>query len=158
MTQRSNSVRNDPIVSDAAIRKVLRREMDRAINIDREFTRQELAEESGVNIHTLDAIRSNDTAKQRRVTLEDAFSIAHTLGERTVNALLSRIGYVARRVDDPDAAQPMQIAADGMQHLATIARAAADGWIDHTEAQATTEAADMLIATILPLSSHGRAE
>jgi len=154
MSQDSNSVRNDPIISDAAIRKVLAREMDRAINIDREFTRTELATESGVNIHTIDAIRTNDFAKHRRVTLEDAFSIAHTLGERTMNALLSRLGYVARRIDDPEAAQPMQVVADGMVQLAVIAGAAADGKIDHTEEPMTTEAADRLIAVVLPLSSH----
>lgn len=155
MTDARNSVRDDPIVSDAAIRKVLAHEMDRAI-VRREFTRKELAEASGVNIHTIDAIRTGDMGKQRRVTLEDAFSISHALGDRAVNALLGRIGYVARKLDDPDTIQPMQIAADGMQHLATIARAAADGRIDHTERPMTTEAADMLIATVLPLSSHGR--
>lgn len=90
-------------------------------------------------------------------SLSAALSLAVVLGPKALNLILSTIGYAGRPLDEADDIQPMQIAADGMQHLAIIARAAADGRIDHTEERETTEAADMLIATVLPLSSHGKA-
>jgi tellurite resistance protein len=51
----------------------------------------------------------------------------------------------------------MVMTAAAMQHLSVIATAAADGRIDHVERPAVREAADMLIATVLPVSSHGDA-
>jgi len=154
--QDGNAAQSGPIVSDERIRDTLRRQIDRAYTIDRSFTRASLASETGVNVYTLDAIMSRDPAKQRRVTMEDAFSIASVLGDRAVNALLALMGYAGRRLDDPDAMQPMLIAATAMAHLSTIATAAADGRIDHTEQPGCQEAADMIIATVLPMSSAGR--
>lgn len=156
MTQRSETVRTVPIVSDERLRSMLRREIDRTINITRDLTRAELAASSRVNIHTIDQILSRDVAKHRRIALEDALSIAWVLGEQTVNAILATIGYVAGPLEDADVLQPMQIVAESMGHIAIIARAAADGRIDHTEEMETTEAADLLIATVLPLSSTGK--
>jgi hypothetical protein len=151
-----NSAQTGPIVSDERIRDTLRRQIERAYNVDRSFSRATLASESGVSVHTLDQIMSRNPEKKRRVTMEDAFSIAQLLGDRAVSALLSTIGYTARRMDEPDALQPMLIAATAMAHLSTIATAAADGRIDHTEQPGCQEAADMIIATVLPMSSAGR--
>ena len=151
-----NSAQSGAILSDERIRDTLRRQIDRAYTVDRSFTRATLAAETGVNVYTLDAIMSRDPAKKRRVTMEDAFSIASVLGDRAVNSLLALIGYAGRRLDDPDALQPMLIAATAMAHLSTIATAAADGRIDHTEQPGCQEAADMIIATVLPMSSAGR--
>ncbi|UIJ43702.1 hypothetical protein LZK98_11435 [Sphingomonas cannabina] len=156
MTPRENSVQSEPIVSDTKVRDALRRELDRAINIERTFTRAQLALESGVNVYTIDAILSRDPAKQRRVALADALSIASVLGERAVSAVLSLIGYVARPVDEPDDLEPARIVADGLAEFAVIASAAADGRIDHIERPKCRDAADHIIATVLPLSSHGR--
>jgi hypothetical protein len=152
----STSAQTGPIVSDERIRDTLRRQIERAYNVDRSFSRATLASESGVSVHTLDQIMSRNPEKKRRVTMEDAFSIAQLLGDRAVSALLSTIGYTARRMDEPDALQPMLIAATAMAHLSTIATAAADGRIDHTEQPGCQEAADMIIATVLPMSSAGR--
>ncbi|MGE4321949.1 MAG: hypothetical protein AB7E60_02845 [Sphingobium sp.] len=158
MTHRSNTVRNEPIVSDETIRGTMRRQINQAINIaPRRFTRQTLAQESGVNVHTIDSILSRDEAKHRRIALADALSIASVLGERAVNAILADIGFVARPLDEAGDACPMQMTATAMQHLSVIATAAADGRIDHVERPVVQEAADMLIATVLPVSSHGGA-
>lgn len=89
--------------------------------------------------------------------LNVALSICVVLGKPAVNAVLSLIGYGgAAPFDEPVANQPMQIVANGMKHFAVIANAAADNRIDHTEERVTTEAADALIAEILPLSSAGK--
>ncbi len=151
----TTSVRTPPTLPDERIRNTLRREIDRAINLDRSTTRAQLAVDSGVNIHSIDAILTHDKAKHRRIASEDALSLVWALGDRAVQAYVALIGYSARRHDEPDDQQPMMIAASAMAHLSTIATAAADGRIDHTEAPLCREAADCLIATVLPLSSAG---
>lgn len=156
MTQRSNNAQNEPCVSDERLRNALRRQIDRAYNAQRSTTRQQLSTESGVNVFTIDAIMSNDAAKQRRVKLEDAFSIVFTLGERAVNGLIAEMGYTgARKTDAPDPLRPMQLAAKAMAHLSTIATCAADDVIDYREEPICRDAADQLIATVLPMSSAG---
>ena len=95
----ASSAQCGAIVSDERIRDTLRRQIDRAYTVDRRFTRATLAAETGVNVYTIDAIMSRDPAKQRRVTMEDAFSIASVLGDRAINSLLALIGYAGRRLD-----------------------------------------------------------
>lgn len=155
MTQRSNSVQSEPIVSDDRIRDMLRKEYNRAVNVARSTTRVQLASDSGVSIHQIDALMSRDASKNRRVTASDCLSLCWALGEHAVASFMALINYSARPMDDGDEACPMQMTATAMAHLSTIASAAADGRIDHTEAPKVREAADMLIATILPVSSHG---
>ena len=155
MTQ-VNTARNGAIVSDERIRNALRHHIDLAINIRRTSTRAELARDSGVSIHAIDAILTRDVAKQRRVATEDAFSLAFTLGDAAVQALLGTMHYSGRRLDEGDALQPMMLAATAMAGIATIAKAAADGRIDHTEAPACRDTADLIIATVLSLSSAGQ--
>lgn len=159
MTHPSNTVPNEPIVSDAAIREVLRRQMHRAINMSpREFTRTTLAKESGVNVHTIDSILTRDEAKHRRVSLADAFSIVAVLGEGAVNALLAAIGFGgAKELDEADDAHPMHDMVKAMGALNVFAQAAVDDRIDHTEIESVRDASDTLIATFLPYSSHGGA-
>jgi hypothetical protein len=156
VSNRSNSAQNGPVVSDERIRNTLRRQIDRGYNIDREWTRATLSSESGVGVHTIDSIMSHDPAKHRRIAMEDALSLASVLGERAVNSVLALIGYTGRRLDDPDTLQPMMMVATAMGHLSTIATAAADNIIDHTERPSCQEAADMIIATVLPMSSAGQ--
>lgn len=153
---RNNSARRLPTVSDERIRNVLRRELHRAINMDRRFTRSELEEETGVTVHQIDQILSRDAAKKRRVTVEDAFSLAEALGDRCIQALIATLGYVGRPRSEADARRPMAIVANCMGHLSTIAQAAADDNIDHIEAPDTADAADMIIVELTPLSSMGK--
>jgi DNA-binding XRE family transcriptional regulator len=117
------------------------------------WTDADLAAASGVNARAIKSYR----VEGKEPSLSAALSLACVLGPKALNPVLSLIGYVAKPLDEPDAIQPMQIVADAMGSLATISRAAADNRIDHTEEPETTAAADMLIATVLPLSSAGRA-
>lgn len=89
-------------------------------------------------------------------SLSAALSLGVVLGGPAINALLAKISYVARPLDEADDGCVRMMAADAMGHLAVIARNAADGRIDHTEEQETRHAADALIATVLPLASAGR--
>lgn len=158
MTPHNNNAPRIPIVSDERLRNVLRRQIDRAINIDHDFTRQTLSDDSGVSVAGIDSILTHDVAKQRRLKMEDAFSLAFVLGDRAVNALLGTIHYTgAHRASDPAQPDLSHIVCDGLRDFSIIAAALADGRIDHTEERPTTEAADHLIATVMPLSSAGRA-
>ena len=85
--------------------------------------------------------------------LSVALSLAVVLGEGAINSIMSLIGYVARPLDEPGDLCVNSLVATGLQHFSTIATAAADGRIDHTEAPLCREAADMIIATVMPLSS-----
>lgn len=118
------------------------------------WTDEALEQASGVKARTIKSYRVDG----KEPSLSNALSLGVVLGTRGLNPILALIGYVARPLDEADAIQPMQIAADAMQHLAVIAHAAADGRIDHIERPSVTEAADQIIATVLPLASAGQAE
>lgn len=90
-------------------------------------------------------------------SLSAALSIGVVLGAPAINGILALIGYAARPLDEADDPCVRMLTAEAMGHLAVIARNAADGRIDHTEEVETREAADALIATVLPLASAGRA-
>lgn len=81
----ANSAQTEGVTSDERIRNVLRRFIQRSYDL-REFTREGLARETGVSVHTLDAIVSRDAAKQRRVAADQIISMI---------APLSSAGYVA---------------------------------------------------------------
>lgn len=151
-----NSARNGGITSDEQIRNVLRRHIKRALD-RREFTRSSLSQESGVELFQIDQINSSDKAKHRRVTCEDAFNLAYTLGDDCVAALVGVIHYTTRRMD-ADEVDAHHVVASALPHIATIASAAADGRFDHVEMPSVRDAADHIVATFLPLSSAGGAE
>lgn len=109
---------------------------------------------SGVGARTIKSYR----VEGKQPSLSNALSLACVIGPRALNPVLALIGYVARPLDEADDGCVRTLAADAMGHLAVIARAAADGRIDHTEEKDTTAAADALIATVLPLASAGRAQ
>jgi hypothetical protein len=151
-----DAVQSTAITSDERIRNALRRQIQRAYDKG-DFSRASLAQESGVNIHTIDSIVSRDASKHRRVAAEDALNLAYTLGDEAVSAVMATIRYTAQRADAPEPVCVPSIVAEGLQHFTVIAQAASDGRIDHTEKPACEQAADALIATVLPLSSAGRA-
>jgi hypothetical protein len=108
---------------------------------------------SGVKASSIKAYR----LKQRKASLAAGLAITAALGDWAINQLLHVIQYQARPLDESDELQPTQIVAEAMGHLGVIARAAVDNRIDHLERPRTMEAADHLIATVVPLSSAGRA-
>jgi hypothetical protein len=114
-------------------------------------TYADLESDTGVKASTLKAYNG----KHRHPSLAAGLMIAAGIGDWAVNKLVNIIRYQAQPLDEADGLQPMQIVADALQHLGVIGQAAADNRIDHTERPRTTEAADQLIATIVPLSSAG---
>lgn len=149
------SVRNPSVTSDERIRNALHRHIQRAFD-KHEFSRNTLAEESGVSVCQIDQIMAGDVAKHRRVTAEDALNLAYTLGRDAVNALVATIKYSAKRLDDADAVEANLIVATILPHVSTIATAASDGRIDRLERPLCREAADQIIRTVAPLSSAGQ--
>lgn len=152
-----DAVRSSAITSDERIRNALRRHIRRAYDTG-DFTRETLARESGVSISQIDQIMAGSEAKHRRVTAEDALCLAYTLGDEAVSAFVATIRYSAKRLDEVDQQSVHLIVATGLQHFTTIATAAADGRIDHVERPGVRDAADQIIATVMPLSSAGDAQ
>lgn len=154
MSQPRASAQNSLLVSDASIRDTLRRELRRVLAIEKTFSRGSLASESGISTDLIDAILSRDPAKHRRLKIEDVFSLVAVLGTRSVNALISHIAHGAYPLDETGEPDCSGILAESMGHLATLARAFADGRIDASEADAVRDAADGLVDTVIPISSR----
>lgn len=113
------------------------------------FTDAQLEQLSGVPARAIKSYR----IEGKEPPLSVALSLALVLGEGALNSLLSLVGYVARPLDEAGELNINSLVATSLQHFSTIATAAADGRIDHTEAPLCREAADMIIATVMPLSS-----
>jgi hypothetical protein len=150
MTQRSTSADDGGIVGHDRVRNVLQGILRAA---QTSWTDASLEGACGVKARAIKSYR----VEGKMPPLPDALSLCVVLGEPALNAILATIGYIATPLDEPDVLQPMQIVADGLAQFAVISAAAADNRIDHTEERSVTAAADMLIATVLPLSSAGRA-
>jgi len=119
------------------------------------WTDDALEQASGVPARTIKSYR----VEGKEPSLSNALSLAVVLGPRAVNSILALIGYGgAKPLDEADDLCVNALVATGLQHFSTIATAAADGRIDHIEAPLCREAADHIIATVMPLSSAGAAE
>lgn len=154
MTQRNNSAPAIPIVSDERMRNELRKAIYTAIHIERSATRESLANDSGVNIYTIDQILSQDRAKHRPIHAHQMLSLAFAAGPRTINTVLGVIGYAGSPLGEAQAHGPALAAAEMMENVARFARCAADNRIDHVEEPVSTEAADNVISLALPYSSR----
>lgn len=153
MTTGNESVQNSPLVSDDKVRTKVRAEMRRAMRFDGK-TREEIAADSRINIHTIDAWLSTDPDKRRPISFGQALSLMAALGPRSVNSFIALIGYVgAQHVDEAEPASPAFVAAEAMGHVARFARCAADNRIDHTEEPESTSAVDSAIELLAPFSS-----
>lgn len=117
------------------------------------FTDERLEQESGVDARAIKSYR----VEGKEPSLSRALSILATLGQSDLNRILATIGYVARPLDESDELQVGEVVACILRHGSVIATAAADGRIDHLEEPHCQRAADELIATVLPLSSAGKA-
>lgn len=117
------------------------------------WTDDSLSAASGVPARTIKTYR----VEGKEPSLSNALSLAVVLGPSALNSMLAAIGYVARPLEDADAICPNRIVADGLAAFSVIASAAADGRIDHIEAPLCRDAADKVIAAVLPLSSAGGA-
>lgn len=147
----NRSVPDDDCTSDDRVAEALAGVLRRA---QRENTTDEQLERlSGVKAARIKSYR----LRTRSPSLGAGLVIAAALGEWAVNAVLHPVGFQGASLDGGCELQPMQIVADALGHLGVIGQAAADGRIDHIERPACREAADMIIATVLPLSSAGGA-
>lgn len=113
-----------------------------------------LSASSGIPERTIKSYRTDG----KDPSLTNALSLLAALGPDAVNAVLATIGYGgARPLGGAPAIDPRQIIADILPHVSTLAQAAADGHFDHAETPACEAAANHIIATVLPISSAGRA-
>lgn len=152
MTQRNNAVPDAPIVGADRVRLTVQGILRGAQAAG--WTDSTLEAASGVKADTIKGYRVDG----KEPSLSRALSLAVVIGPAALNPILALIGYVARPMDEAEDGCVRLMAAEAMGHLAVIARNAADGRIDHTEEQETRQAADLLIATVLPLASVGKAE
>jgi hypothetical protein len=136
------------------MRNDLRKALYTAIHVERTATRESLANDSGVNIHQIDAILSRDPAKFRPIRAHQLLSLLYAAGPRAVNTVLSSIGYAGSSLQNPIPNAPALAAANMMGEVARFARLAVDNLIDHVEEPEATEAADNVIAFALPYSSR----
>lgn len=114
------------------------------------WTDEGLAAASGVKARRIKAYR----VEGKEPSVSAMLSIAVVLGRDAINSILALIGYGgASPLDEPDEISPGLIVAEIVDATAPIARAAADGRIDHIEKPITRAAADRIIAAVLPLSS-----
>lgn len=148
-----SSVQNSQLVSDEKVRAKVRAEMKRAMRFEGK-SREEIAADSRINVHTIDAWLSTDPDKRRPISFAQALSLMAALGPRSVNSFLALIGYVgAQHVDEGESGSPAFVAAEAMGHVARFARCAADNRIDHTEEPESTDAVDHAIELLAPFSS-----
>ncbi len=147
----NSSVDDAAIVGPDRVRTVIQGVLRAA---QTQWTDQALEEASGVKARTIKSYR----VEGKEPSLANALSLAVVLGPKALNPVLALIGYVARPLDEADDMNPMAIVAEAIRGLSVIASAASDGRIDHIEQPSCLEAADMIIATVLPLSSAGGAE
>lgn len=152
MLQRK-TVTTEGLVSDDRLQDWLRSQIHRVIHVERAMTREELAKAAKISTAMLDAIRRSDGGK-RKVGAGIALSLCYAMGEDAVNGMLSQIGYTgAARLDDVQEGDIRSLVADVLPGLSVIGEAAKDGRIDHIEQPLTQQAADDIIARLIPLSS-----
>lgn len=151
------SARTSPVVTDERLRNALRLQLDRAINVERTTTRAQLAADSGINIHTVDAILSRDVAKHRRIKAEDMMSLVWALGEVAVNAVLATINYCGAEPIEPAGGDDMARVADAITEIGLITQAVArgGGHVGRSDKRDARAAADKAIRDLLPFSSAG---
>lgn len=118
------------------------------------WTDSSLEAASGVPARCIKSYR----VEGKEPSLSNALSLCVVLGPKAMNSILALIGYGgAKPLDECDGINPNMLVANLLPHVSTLAMAAADGRIDHIEKPLCQQAADEIIATVLPLSSAGEA-
>jgi hypothetical protein len=77
-------------------------------------------------------------------------------GTEWTSKVLGPVGQVSQPIRSADAIRPADILVGVLSDLSVIGKAASDNRIDHTEEPACREAADRIIAAMVPISSVGR--
>lgn len=157
MPQRNMSAESVGLVTRDCVTETIRRQLRNAVIVERRFTVEQIANESGVSLRAVRTYMANDPSEVREPCLSAALSIAVVLGSRSVNAILALIGYVATPLEEGERVQPMQLVAEAMSDLSAIAAAAVDNRFDHIELPTVQNAADHMIEILTPISSRGAA-
>jgi hypothetical protein len=140
----------------------VRRELRVVVTWSARMTVEQISQASGVAVRALRSYMDNDPTEAREPpTSAHPIDCGRSWPAHCVNGILSLIGYGgAEPLDEPDAAEPMAIAADMMTEVAIITQAAArgKGRINHQDAPAVEKAANQIVADALKLSSIAEAE
>lgn len=114
------------------------------------WTDEMLETASGIPARTIKSYRVDG----KEPSSSNLLGICVALGEDAMNAMLACVRWGgAHPLEEGDALNPRQLVADLLGPISTIANAAADGRIDHLEMPACRDAADRIIASVIPLSS-----
>lgn len=114
------------------------------------WTDDMLASATGIPARTIKSYRTEG----KEPSIGNVLILCDVLGPDAMNAILAAIGWGgAHPLDEATGINVAKLVADLLPHISTIAQAAADGRIDHTEEPACRDAADHIIATVIPLSS-----
>lgn len=152
----AKSVQDEGLFSDVTLQDWICGEIHRFLHVEKVMSRQQLADAAGISVDMLDAIRKTGEGR-RKLGPAAMLCLCLVMGQRRVNGLLAFIGYAgAKPLDEAGVSSVRDIVANILPHLSTIAGAAKDGVIDHTEEPSTTSAADRIILEVLPLSSAGK--
>lgn len=158
MKSANQSAADCPIVSRDRVINTMRTLLRTKIVVERKVTAEQVALHSGVSLRAIRSYMANDAAEAREPSLSAVLSIIVVLGKPAVNGVLADIGYGnASPLDECAEHQPLASAVHAMQALGRFMECAVDNRIDHTEEPVATEAADTIIAEILPFSSAGHA-
>ena len=142
-----------PAVAPNSVNSVIAGLVRAAISRNGGWTYETLAQATGLKPRRL----MSWVHEGKEPSLSGALSLAMVLGENAVNAILGVISYKgAVPLDNAPADCPLDSAVAVMSSLSVFMRAASDRRIDHTEERAATEAADLIIAEMVPFSSAGK--
>ncbi len=147
-----DSVENVPIISPDAAADDLGRAVRLFCTVERQMTMGQLAMAAGIAEKRLRKLIDNQAEERRPIHLAEALSLWAVMGTRGASLCLARIGMVA----EPEEAAPDSItrAAAGLA-LASgqLAMIAADGTVDHSEADDADKAADNAIAAAVAMKA-----
>ena len=144
------SVEKALIVSPDLVAEDLGRAVRLFCTVERAMTIGQLADAAGLAEKRLRKLIDNDPLERRPASLAEALALWAVMGTRSASLSLSRIGMVA---------EAEEAAPDSITHAAAelamapgqLVMIAADGAVDHNEAEAADRAADQAINHALAL-------
>lgn len=117
------------------------------------YTDDRLEALTGISVRTLRSYR----CEGKEPSLTNALLLWYVLGPKYSDPVLSLLDCRLVLIEEHDLRLEMsRITSQGLEAFAIIAKAAADGRIDHTEAPAVQDAANELIRLCLGLAHGGK--
>ena len=117
------------------------------------YDEERLEELTGIKARTIRSYR----CESKEPSLSTALKLWFVLGPKYSDPVLKLLGCRLVLIEEHDMRQDMaRITSEGLEAFAVIAKAAADGRIDHTELPGVQDACDQLIRLLLPLAKMGQ--